>query len=137
LAHGSGHGKVTDYWGEPFNPPEWRRGLSGLEDVQPQADEGGQNGDRSTRRAIENRREKEAPTWNPRSFSPASEIRRPGPCLCNRRDSIRRFLCISGIFCLTLIADPKRIGGHAAVLLKLTTKTRNHETLEERTIKTL
>jgi len=69
--HGSGHGKVADYWGEPFNPPEWRRGLSGLEDVQPHADEGGQDGDRSTRRAIENRREKEALTWSPRSFSPA------------------------------------------------------------------
>jgi len=39
LAHGSGRGKVTDYWGEPFNPPEWRREPSGLEDVRPHADE--------------------------------------------------------------------------------------------------
>jgi hypothetical protein len=31
--------RVTDYWGEPFNPPEWRRGLSDSEDVRPHADE--------------------------------------------------------------------------------------------------
>jgi len=36
------HGKVvrvTDYWGEPFARPDWRRGLSDSEDVRPQADE--------------------------------------------------------------------------------------------------
>jgi hypothetical protein len=31
--------RVTDYWGEPFAQPEWRRGLSDLEDVRPHADE--------------------------------------------------------------------------------------------------
>lgn len=31
--------RVTDYWGEPFTPPEWRRGLSDSEDVRPHADE--------------------------------------------------------------------------------------------------
>jgi hypothetical protein len=31
--------RVTDYWGEPFTPPEWRRGLSESEDVRPHADE--------------------------------------------------------------------------------------------------
>jgi len=31
--------RVTDYWGEPFAPPEWRRGLSNSEDVRPYADE--------------------------------------------------------------------------------------------------
>ncbi|PYJ46787.1 MAG: hypothetical protein DME85_08875 [Verrucomicrobia bacterium] len=36
------HGKVvrvTDYWGEPFARPDWRRGLSDSEDVRPHADE--------------------------------------------------------------------------------------------------
>jgi hypothetical protein len=36
------HGKavrVTDYWGEPFSRPDWRRGLSDTEDVRPHADE--------------------------------------------------------------------------------------------------
>lgn len=31
--------RVTDYWGEPFARPEWRRGLSDSEDVRPHADE--------------------------------------------------------------------------------------------------
>ena len=31
--------RVTDYWGEPFAPPQWRRGLSESEDVRPRADE--------------------------------------------------------------------------------------------------
>jgi hypothetical protein len=31
--------RVTDYWGEPFARPEWRRELSDLEDVRPHADE--------------------------------------------------------------------------------------------------
>jgi len=31
--------RVTDYWGEPFAPPEWRRGLSNSEDVRPYVDE--------------------------------------------------------------------------------------------------
>jgi hypothetical protein len=31
--------RVTDHWGEPFTPPEWRRGLSELEDVGLRADE--------------------------------------------------------------------------------------------------
>jgi SnoaL-like protein len=31
--------RVTDYWGEPFGQPEWRRGLSDSEDVRPHADE--------------------------------------------------------------------------------------------------
>jgi hypothetical protein len=31
--------RVTDYWGEPFTQPEWRRGLSDSEDVRPYADE--------------------------------------------------------------------------------------------------
>jgi hypothetical protein len=31
--------RVTDYWGEPFAQPEWRRGLSASEDVRPHADE--------------------------------------------------------------------------------------------------
>jgi len=31
--------RVTDYWGEPFAPPEWRRGLSNSEDVRHYADE--------------------------------------------------------------------------------------------------
>jgi hypothetical protein len=31
--------RVTDYWGEPFAQPEWRRGLSDSEDVRPHADE--------------------------------------------------------------------------------------------------
>jgi hypothetical protein len=31
--------RVTDYWGEPFARPEWRRELSDLEDVRPRADE--------------------------------------------------------------------------------------------------
>src|SRR6266516_982458 len=31
--------RVTDYGGEPFAPPEWRRGLSNSEDVRPYADE--------------------------------------------------------------------------------------------------
>ena len=31
--------RVTDYWGEPFNRPQWRTGLSDLEDVRPHADE--------------------------------------------------------------------------------------------------
>jgi hypothetical protein len=31
--------RVTDYWGEPFAPPEWRGGLSDSEDVRPHADE--------------------------------------------------------------------------------------------------
>jgi hypothetical protein len=30
---------VTDYWGEPFARPEWRRRLSDSEDVRPHADE--------------------------------------------------------------------------------------------------
>jgi len=30
---------VTDYWGEPFARPEWRRGLSDSEDIRPRADE--------------------------------------------------------------------------------------------------
>jgi hypothetical protein len=30
---------VTEYWGEPFARPEWRRDLSDLEDVRPHADE--------------------------------------------------------------------------------------------------
>jgi SnoaL-like domain len=31
--------RVTDYWGEPFTQPEWRRGLSDSEDIRPHADE--------------------------------------------------------------------------------------------------
>jgi hypothetical protein len=31
--------RVTDYWGEQFARPEWRRGLSDSEDVRPHADE--------------------------------------------------------------------------------------------------
>lgn len=31
--------RVTDYWGEPFARPEWRRGFSDSEDVRPHADE--------------------------------------------------------------------------------------------------
>ena len=31
--------RVTDYWGEPFAPPQWRNGLSEHEDVRPHADE--------------------------------------------------------------------------------------------------
>jgi len=31
--------RVTDYWGEPFTPPQWRHGLSEAEDVRPRADE--------------------------------------------------------------------------------------------------
>ena len=31
--------RVTDYWGEPILPPQWRHGLSELEDVRPHADE--------------------------------------------------------------------------------------------------
>jgi hypothetical protein len=31
--------RVTDYWGEPFACPEWRRELSDSEDVRPRADE--------------------------------------------------------------------------------------------------
>ena len=31
--------RVTDYWGEPFDPPPWRQGLSEREDVRPHADE--------------------------------------------------------------------------------------------------
>ena len=31
--------RVTDYWGEPFARPQWRRGLSDSEDVRPHADE--------------------------------------------------------------------------------------------------
>jgi hypothetical protein len=31
--------RVTDYWGEPFPRPEWRRELSDSEDVRPHADE--------------------------------------------------------------------------------------------------
>jgi hypothetical protein len=31
--------RVTDYWGEPFTRPDWRRGLSESEDVRPHADE--------------------------------------------------------------------------------------------------
>jgi hypothetical protein len=31
--------RVTDYWGEPFARPGWRRGLSDSEDVRPHADE--------------------------------------------------------------------------------------------------
>lgn len=31
--------RVTDYWGEPFARPEWRRGLSDSADVRPHADE--------------------------------------------------------------------------------------------------
>jgi hypothetical protein len=31
--------RVTDYWGEPFARPDWRRDLSDLEDVRPHADE--------------------------------------------------------------------------------------------------
>jgi hypothetical protein len=31
--------RVTDYWGEPFAQPEWRRGFSDSEDVRPHADE--------------------------------------------------------------------------------------------------
>jgi hypothetical protein len=31
--------RLTDYWGEPFVPPEWRQGLSDSEDVRPHADE--------------------------------------------------------------------------------------------------
>jgi hypothetical protein len=31
--------RVTDYWGEPFTPPQWRRELSESEDVRPHADE--------------------------------------------------------------------------------------------------
>jgi hypothetical protein len=31
--------RVTDYWGEPFARPDWRRDLSDLEDVWPHADE--------------------------------------------------------------------------------------------------
>lgn len=31
--------RVTDYWGEPFARPDWRRGLSDSEDVLPHADE--------------------------------------------------------------------------------------------------
>jgi hypothetical protein len=31
--------RVTDYWGEPFVKPEWRRGLSDSENVRPHADE--------------------------------------------------------------------------------------------------
>lgn len=36
------HGEViavTDYWGEPFEPPPWRRELSETEDMHPHADE--------------------------------------------------------------------------------------------------
>ena len=31
--------RVTDYWGEPFARPEWRRGLSDSEDVRPHVEE--------------------------------------------------------------------------------------------------
>jgi hypothetical protein len=31
--------RVTDYWGEPFPRPGWRRELSDSEDVRPHADE--------------------------------------------------------------------------------------------------
>jgi hypothetical protein len=31
--------RVTDYWGEPFAPPAWRRDLSEREDVRPRAAE--------------------------------------------------------------------------------------------------
>ena len=31
--------RVTDYWGEPFRRPDWRRDLSDSEDVRPHADE--------------------------------------------------------------------------------------------------
>ena len=31
--------RVTDYWGEPFAPPQWRNGLSEHEDVRPHANE--------------------------------------------------------------------------------------------------
>lgn len=31
--------RVTDYWGEPFTPPQWRHELSESEDVRPRADE--------------------------------------------------------------------------------------------------
>jgi hypothetical protein len=31
--------RVTDYWGEPFSRPDWRRDLSDSEDVRPHADE--------------------------------------------------------------------------------------------------
>ena len=31
--------RVTDYWGEPFVPPDWRHGLAEMEDVRPHADE--------------------------------------------------------------------------------------------------
>jgi hypothetical protein len=31
--------RVTDYWGEPFSAPSWRRDLSEIEDVRPHADE--------------------------------------------------------------------------------------------------
>jgi hypothetical protein len=31
--------RVTDYWGEPFSPPPWRRDLVEREDVRPHAEE--------------------------------------------------------------------------------------------------